>query len=73
MLQMPVRKFQNRAPGQQKNAIEKSQIVLNSHLVARATHTYYFAILLPSLSYSLPVSHFSSKNLDDVDKKIAVL
>ena len=34
-------------------------------------HTYYFAILLPSLSYSLPVSHFSSKSLDDVDKKIA--
>jgi hypothetical protein len=38
----------------QKNAIEKSHIVLNSHLDARATHTYYFAILLPSLSYSLP-------------------
>jgi hypothetical protein len=54
-----------------KNAIEKSQMVLNSHLDARATHTYYFAILLPSLSYSLPVSHFSSKSLDDVDKKIA--
>jgi hypothetical protein len=28
-------------------------------------------ILLPSLSYSLPVSHFPSKSLDDVDKKIA--
>jgi hypothetical protein len=54
-----------------KIAIEKSQIVLNSHLDARATHTYYFAIILPSLSYSLPVSHFSSKNLDDMDKKIA--
>jgi len=47
-----------------KNAIEKSQIVLNSHLDARATHTYYFAVLLPSLSYSLPVSHYSSKSLD---------
>jgi hypothetical protein len=54
-----------------KNAIEKSQFVLNSHLDARATHTYYFAVLLQSLSYSLPVSHFSSKSLDDVDKKIA--
>jgi hypothetical protein len=54
-----------------KNAIEKSQIVLNSHLDTRATHTYYFAILLPSLSYSLPVGHFSSKSLDGVDKKIA--
>jgi hypothetical protein len=43
----------------QKNAIEKSQIVLNSHLDARATHTYYFAILLLSLSYSLlsAISH----------------
>jgi hypothetical protein len=29
--------------------------VLNSHLDVRATHTYYFAVLLPSLSYSLPV------------------
>jgi hypothetical protein len=55
----------------QKNAIEKSQIVLNSHLDARATHTYYFAVLLPSLSYSLLVSHYSSKNLDEIDKKIA--
>jgi hypothetical protein len=55
----------------QRNAIEKGQIVLNSHLDARATHTYYFAILLLSLSYSLPVSHFSSKSLNDVDKKIA--
>jgi hypothetical protein len=55
----------------QKNAIKKSQIVLNSHLDARATHTYYFAVLLPSLSYSLPVSHYSSKSLDEVDKKIA--
>jgi hypothetical protein len=54
-----------------KNAIEKSQIVLNSHLDPLATHTYYFAILLLSLSYSLPVSHFSSKSLNDVDKKIA--
>jgi hypothetical protein len=45
----------------QKNAIEKSQIVLNSHLDAPATHTYYFAVLLPSLSYSLPVSHYSFK------------
>jgi hypothetical protein len=55
-----------------KNAIEKSQIVLNSHLDAQATHTYYFAVLLPSLSYSLPVSHYSSKSLNKVDKKIAV-
>jgi hypothetical protein len=54
-----------------KNAFEKSQIVLNSHLDARSTHTYYFVVLLPSLSYSLPVSHYSSKSLDDVDKKIA--
>jgi hypothetical protein len=54
-----------------KNAIEKSQIVLNSHLDARATHTYYFVVLLPSLSYSLPISHYSSKSLDNVDKKIA--
>jgi hypothetical protein len=54
-----------------KYAIEKSQIVLNSHLDARATHTYYFAVLLPSLSYSLPISHYSSKSLDKVDKKIA--
>jgi hypothetical protein len=53
-----------------KNAIEKSQIVLNSHLDARATHTYYFAVLLPSLSYSLPVSHYSSKSLVEVDKKV---
>jgi hypothetical protein len=44
-----------------KNAIEKSQIVLNSHLDARAKHTYYFTVLLSSLSYPLPVSHFSSK------------
>jgi hypothetical protein len=45
---------------------------LNSHLDARVTHTYYFAVLLPRLSYSLPVtSHYSSKNLDEVDKKIA--
>jgi hypothetical protein len=55
----------------QKNAIEKSEIVLNSHLDARATHTYYFAVLLPSLSYSLPVSHYSSKSLNEVDKKVA--
>jgi hypothetical protein len=55
-----------------KNAIEKSQIVLNSHLDARATHTYYFTVLLPSLSYSLPVSHYSSKSLNEVDKKITV-
>jgi hypothetical protein len=55
----------------QKKTIEKSQIVLNSHLDARAMHTYYFAILLLSLSYSLPVSHYSSKNLDEVDKKTA--
>jgi hypothetical protein len=54
-----------------QNAIKKSQVVLNSHLDARATHTYYFAVLLPSLSYSLPVSHYSSNSLDDVDKKIA--
>jgi hypothetical protein len=54
-----------------KNANEKSQIVLNSHLDARAMHTYYFAILLPSLSYSLPVSHFSSKSLNDMGKEIA--
>jgi hypothetical protein len=54
-----------------KNAIEKSQIVLNSHLDAWATHTYYFAVLLPSLSYSLPVSHYFSKSLDEVDKKVA--
>jgi hypothetical protein len=55
-----------------KNAIEKSQIVLNSHLDTRATHTYYFAVLFPSLSYSLlPISHYSSKCLGDVDKKIA--
>jgi hypothetical protein len=54
----------------QRNAIEKSQI-LNSHLDARATHTYYFAVLLPSLSYSLPVSHYSFKSLDEVDKKVA--
>jgi hypothetical protein len=47
-----------------QNAMEKSQIVLNSHLDARATYTYYFAVLLPSLSYSLPVSHYSSKSLD---------
>jgi hypothetical protein len=56
----------------QKNAIEKSQIVLNSHLDTRATNTYYFAVLLPSLSYSLPVSHFSSKSLDEVDRRVAV-
>jgi hypothetical protein len=54
-----------------KNAIEKSQIVLNSHLDTRATHTHYFAVLLPSLSFSLPVSHYSSQSLDAVDKKIA--
>jgi hypothetical protein len=47
-----------------KNAIEKSQIVLTSHLDARAMHTYYFGVLLPSLSYSLPVSHYSSKSLN---------
>jgi hypothetical protein len=58
-------------PNQDSRNIEKSQIVLNSHLDARATNTYYFAILLPSLSYSLPVSHYSSKSLDKVDKKIA--
>jgi hypothetical protein len=54
-----------------KNAIEKSQIVLNSHLDARAMHNYYFAVLLPSLSYSLPVSHYSSKSLDEVDQKVS--
>jgi hypothetical protein len=54
-----------------QNAIKKSQIVLNSHLDARATHTYYFVVLLPSLSYSLPVSHYSSNSLDEEDKKIA--
>jgi hypothetical protein len=60
-----------------QNAIEKSQIVLNSHLDAWATHTYSFSVLLPSLSYSLPVSHYSlpvrhysSNRLDEVDKNI---
>jgi hypothetical protein len=35
-------------------------------------HTYYFAVLLPSLNYSLPVSHYSSESLDKVDQKVAV-
>jgi hypothetical protein len=41
-----------------ENAIERSHIVLNSHLDARVMHTYYFAILLPSLSYSIPCQRF---------------
>jgi hypothetical protein len=40
----------------QKNAIEKSQIVLNSHFDAWPMHTYYFAVLLLSLSYSRSTS-----------------
>jgi hypothetical protein len=50
---------------------DEHDVACNSHLDAQATHTYYFAVLLSSLSYSLLVSHYSSKSLDEVDKKIA--
>jgi hypothetical protein len=55
-----------------QNAIDKSSRIQNSCLDPRATHTYYFAVLLPSLSYTLPVSHYSNQALDTVDKKIAI-
>jgi hypothetical protein len=55
-----------------QKAIDKSSLIQNSCLDPRATHTYYFAVLLPSLSYTLPVSHYSNQALDTVDKKIAI-
>jgi hypothetical protein len=55
-----------------QKAINKSSLIQNSCLDPRATHTYYFAVLLPSLSYTLPVSHYSNQALGTVDKKIAI-
>jgi hypothetical protein len=55
-----------------QKAIDKSSLIQNSCLDPRATHTYYFAVLRPSLSYTLPVSHYSNQALDTVDKKIAI-
>jgi hypothetical protein len=55
-----------------QKAIDKSSLIQNSCLDPRVTHTYYFAVLLPSLSYTLPVSHYSNQALATVDKKVAI-
>jgi hypothetical protein len=49
---------------------DQCSLIQNSCLDPRATHTYYFAVLLPSLSYTLPVSHYSNQALDTVDQPL---
>jgi hypothetical protein len=49
---------------------EFHRILVSSALNRREAWTFYFAIYLPSIDYSLPLCHFTKAELDTLHKKV---